>query len=320
MTERAAIQLRRVAMACLVAIVLMVAADLAPASGAVVPVCDSEFLTLSHPVCAQRVVDGLGEIVDLTVTDSGDIHVLGADGTIAAVRPGAEVETAHFQLPGALLLEAGYRSLLVGTHDGVSRHRFARGELVPEVEGEQVVADRPSSLALARLGRLFVATSAADCDGSCDEVRVFDALDASPAAGRQILPTDGRVLALDAMAGRDLVLGLVASEGRTVLTSIGDHHGGCVTEECVSATVPIAGDHSSMVIVPGDELGFDEQIALVASGHEVWSVFFEGGGAVSVELLVASPGAAFQVASSPEGETYVADASGGIVWRLWAER
>jgi hypothetical protein len=122
-------------------------------------VCDTEAPRFSPPLCAERIAAELGGIVDLAVTDSGDIHVLGEDGTITALRPGEELEVERFEIPGALMLTAGYRSLLVATPEGVSRHRIARGELVADVEGRPVVADRPSALALARLGRLFVAVS-----------------------------------------------------------------------------------------------------------------------------------------------------------------
>lgn len=308
-------------MACLVTIVLTVGADLTPASGAVVPECDPVAPRFSHPICGERIVDGLGDVVDLAVTDSGDLHVLGGDGMVTVVRPGSRAPIAVFELPGALMLEAGYRSLLVGTADGVTRHRIARGEVIPGAEGQQIMADRPSTLALARLGRLFAVVPPADCDGGCDEIRVFDALDPAPSFGRSTLRTDGDVRALAALPGRDLVFGLVVSaDGDTELMPIGDHHGGCVGNECVATTIPTSADPSGMVMVPKDLFALGLPTALVTAGPEVWGVAIDGSVPVSVERLTNSAGAAFEAAVDAAGAVYLADTAVGTIWRLWGER
>jgi hypothetical protein len=306
-------------MACLATMVLMVAAELTPAAGAVVPVCDTEAPRFSRPLCAERIAAELGGIVDLAVTDSGDIHVLGEDGTITALRPGEELEVERFEIPGALMLTAGYRSLLVATPEGVSRHRIARGELVADVEGRPVVTDRPSALALARIGRLFVAVSTPDCVGGCDDVRVFDALETSPSTGRSIQRTEGDVRRLAVLPGGDVVFGLsVSAGGETELMAIGDHHGGCATDECVAVAVPTSDDPSGMAMAGDQLLARGHPAALVAAGPQLWSVMIEDGVPGSVELLTDSAGAAFRVTSGPDGEVYLSDASLGVVWRLWS--
>jgi hypothetical protein len=250
----------------------------------------------SHPTCAQRVAEGLGEVADVVVTDSGDIHVLGGDGIVTVVRPGSSAPVALFELPGALMIEAGYRSLLVSGADGVSRHRIARGEVVPGAEGRQITADRASILAPARLGRLFAVVPSTDCDGGCDEVRVFDTLDPSPSLGRSILRTDGDIRAIAALPGSDLVFGLVVSaDGVTELMPIGDHRGACVNNGCVATAIPTTDYPSGMVMVPEDLFSLGHPTALVTAGPEVWGAAMDGSVPVSVERLTNSVGAEFQV-------------------------
>ncbi len=309
-------------MACLAAIVLIIAADLTPASGSVIPACDQtaprfEDPRFAHPLCAERIIDGLGPIIDMAVADSGDVHVLSEDGTITAVRSGSDPATAAAHHPGARILEAGYRSLLVGTGDGVTRHRFSWGELLAESDGHRIFAERPSTLALARLGRLFVATSSTECEAACTEVRVFDALDSSPSTGRAVFRTGSEIRALAALPGADVMFALMISTGGAIeLTSVGDHRGGCRADDCTSIGIP-AGDATGMAMVA--DAGTGHPTALVAAGPEVWSVTIDDGVPVSVQLMTESPGASFRVTSGPDGEVYLADAAAGVVWRLWGE-